>query len=166
MIDLYAQALYQSAQDVLVCYDALDSLNKVTTSIERFVNRCEQSQQFYGEVLEIFEETYPKELVSFINVLYEDGMLRQIPRILEYYRDELINDNKLCVARIEMSKELSNQFKERIEALIKEEHPMRLEMTYVLNEDLIGGLRVTINHQQFDLSYLGKLQSIVSEVRS
>ena len=43
---------------------------------------------------------------------------------------------------------------------------MRLEMTYVLNEDLIGGLRVTINHQQFDLSYLGKLQSIVSEVRS
>lgn len=166
MIDLYAVALYQSCKDVLVCYDALLSLQSVVTSIDDFTNRCEQSQQFYNEVIQIFEELYPQELIAFINVLYEDGMLRQIPRIVEYYRDELINDEKLCVARIEMSKELSHSFKERIESLIKDAYPMRLEMSYVLNKELIGGMKVTINHQQFDLSYLGKLQSIVSEVRS
>lgn len=101
-----------------------------------------------------------KIVLNFLLVLLEKGRLRQIEEVFSAYQAVL--DNKAGVVRVDVASahELAEADQESIAAAMKKVTGKDVKLSYSVDENLIGGLRLQAGSTVYDGSILSSLEQL------
>ncbi|MCJ8344157.1 ATP synthase F1 subunit delta [bacterium] len=107
---------------------------------------------------------YSKEVVNISKLLLREERFSLLSLITESYKS-VLNDKLLrAVARVEVAEELSSSDKEELEGKLKTLSGKTLEITYVINKELLGGFVAKIGHNIWDYSIKGQLEDMGNKI--
>ena len=106
----------------------------------------------------IFTGRISKELVGFLTLVVTKGRYAEIQSILEYFLDSAKEFKGIGVAYVSTPLELNAQQKEKVEQkLLATTQYKEMEMHYVIDEALIGGMQIRIKDRVVDSSVRTKI---------
>lgn len=161
----YAHAFYQLMGDNQVNYYL--EFESVSEVMEHYP-QLQSKLIFKPDVLEdindlLFLET--SDLVKrMVTLLLDDGMIDQISYVKRSIRDLLIKNGLWTYCRIETSQLMSRQYYDDIKIRVKNKYTNHIEFESRVNPQLMGGIRLLVNHSVIDLSIEGRLKRLIDEV--
>ena len=109
-------------------------------------------------IKDIFTGRISKELVGFLTLVVTKGRYAEIQNILEYFLDSAKEFKGIGVAYVSTPLELNAQQKEKVEQkLLATTQYKEMEMHYVIDEALIGGMQIRIKDRVVDSSVRTKI---------
>ena len=109
-------------------------------------------------VKEIFTGRISKELVGFLTLVVTKGRYAEIQNILQYFLDSAKEFKGIGVAYVTTPLELSMQQKDAVEQkLLSTTNYQKMEMNYLVDESLIGGMQIRIKDRVVDSSIRTKI---------
>ena len=165
-LDYYVRAFYDLnlPDNVVKAYREILSLEKLLEEYPLLKDISISNKSVINILKETLNDYYSEIFINFLLVLIEDRYLSNFERVSKLYLSYLIKDNLYFVVDIKSAQALSKQVKEKINLLIKENYGNDLELNYQVIPELVMGLVISINHQVIDLSALGQLKHLASEV--
>ena len=118
-----------------------------------------------GIVREISQAHKVEKIVgNFLLVVTEKGRIEQIEEILEAY--QCVLDDKAGVVRVEVASahELDAADQERIAKAMKKVTGKDVKLSYSLDDELIGGLRLQVGSTVYDGSILSSLEQLKNQM--
>ena len=109
-------------------------------------------------VKDIFTGRISKELVGFLTLVVTKGRYAEIQNILQYFLDSAKEFKGIGVAYVTTPLELSMQQKDAVEQkLLSTTNYQKMEMNYLVDESLIGGMQIRIKDRVVDSSIRTKI---------
>ena len=109
-------------------------------------------------VKEIFTGRISKELVGFLTLVVTKGRYAEIQNILQYFLDSAKEFKGIGVAYVTTPLELSMQQKDAVEQkLLATTNYQKMEMNYLIDESLVGGMQIRIKDRVVDSSIRTKI---------
>ena len=109
-------------------------------------------------VKEIFTGRISKELVGFLTLVVTKGRYAEIQNILQYFLDSAKEFKGIGVAYVYTPLELTAQQKDAVEQkLLATTDYQKMEMNYLVDESLIGGMQIRIKDRVVDSSIRTKI---------
>ena len=109
-------------------------------------------------VKEIFTGRISKELVGFLTLVVTKGRYAEIQNILQYFLDSAKEFKGIGVAYVTTPLELSMQQKDAVEQkLLTTTNYQKMEMNYLIDESLVGGMQIRIKDRVVDSSIRTKI---------
>lgn len=164
----YAQALMKSVskdEAVSIYYELLQVL-QVIKAVPTYVNILEFQPEEFQTIRELLSETNHGNVVNFLEVLTNDGMLSQLNTIVEDYRISLIEENMLFDVKIMSAKPLEQAKKDEILVMIESRWSKNHDTNFVVKDNIIGGIRIEINGAVIDTTFRSRIDQIIREVRN
>jgi F0F1-type ATP synthase delta subunit len=99
---------------------------------------------------------------GIVDYLKLEGLTELLPEIsaqLDKLAAEMDNG-----AMVESARELSSKEKTEINNKLKTEFRWKGKVTYVINEEIIGGFKLTLSDQVLDMSVAGKLNKLYEQI--
>lgn len=169
----YAEALAEVAAETGV------SLEKVRDQLGSFEEAFRASEELrsslavpsyplsvkQGIVREIAKALKMEKIVrNFLLVLLEKGRIEQFEEVFAAYQSVL--DSRAGVVAIDVTSahELSDQEVERVASAMKKVTGKDVKLSYSVDEDLIGGLRIQVGSTVYDGSILSSLEKLKSQM--
>ncbi len=168
----YGDALFELAKE----QDKMDALaQEVKAVLEIFAQNPEFSKlmnhpkvgkdEKLQVVKEVFDTRADKELVGFLRLVVEKDRYAQIDEILTYFLDRVKEEKGIGVAYVTSAVKLSDEQKKQIEQKLLETTKFnQMEMNYVLDESLVGGLVIRIGDKVVDSSVKSKLNELTKQL--
>ena len=105
-----------------------------------------------------------KIVLNFLLVLLEKGRIEQIEEVCAAYQGVL--DNKAGVVRVDVASasELAPEDQERIAAVMKKVTGKDVKLSYSVDDELIGGLKLQVGSTVYDGSILSSLEQLRSRM--
>ena len=129
----------------------------------------------YGDALfslaleEAFQGKLSDVMMGFLQVLVKKGRFTEILSVLDYFQKQAKEYNKIGVVEVTTPTTLTGEQKTGIEEkLIQTSGYQSLEMSYIVNPALLGGIRIRIGDRVVDNSIQTKLEEMtrsLSKVR-
>ena len=120
-------------------------------------------------VKEIFTGRISSELVSFLTLVVTKGRYAEIQNILQYFLDSAKEFKGIGVAYVSTPLELSAGQKDAVEQkLLATTEYQKMEMNYLVDESLIGGMQIRIKDKVVDSSVrtkIAKMQQNLMQIR-
>ena len=114
---------------------------------------------------EIFSNRISKELLGLIRLVVEKDHAKELPKVFEYFVDQLKEYKKIGTAYVTSAIELSDSQKSDIEKrLLDTTKYVEFEMHYTVDAALIGGLVIRIGDRVVDSSVKTKLYNLTREL--
>ena len=104
-------------------------------------------------------------LLSFLSMLTERGYATCIRPCFAEYRRLHREASNVAVGQAESAVALSDEQKEKLIAALSARIGKRVELTYSVNEALLGGVRVTVDGKLFDGTLSAKLAGVRERLR-
>lgn len=112
-----------------------------------------------------FKGRLSEEMVGFLVVVITKGRYAELPAIFAYFTAKVKEYKKIGVAEVTSAAELSDAWKKRLEdKLLATTRYETMEITYRVDESLIGGLIIRIGDRVVDNSIKSKLAALTSEL--
>lgn len=109
-------------------------------------------------VKEIFTGRISKELVGFLTLVVTKGRYAEMQNILQYFLDSAKEFKGIGVAYVTTPLELSMQQKDAVEQkLLTTTNYQKMEMNYLIDESLVGGMQIRIKDRVVDSSICTKI---------
>ena len=106
----------------------------------------------------IFADRVQKELVGFLSIVITKGRCEDLMDILEYFLDSAKEFKGIGVAYVTTPLELSQLQKDAVEQkLLATTNYQKMEMNFLIDEDLIGGMQIRIKDRVVDSSIRTKI---------
>ncbi|MCR4650995.1 MAG: ATP synthase F1 subunit delta [Lachnospiraceae bacterium] len=116
-------------------------------------------------VKEVFEGRAEEEIVGFFNMIVAKGRYSQIDEILCYFLNEVKALKGVGVAYVTTPVSLSDVQKKEVEAkLLKTTKFRSMEMNYIIDESLIGGMQIRIGDRVVDSSVRTKINKMQQQL--
>ena len=107
-----------------------------------------------------FSENCAEYVVSFLKLLCENGRIRVlVGAIEEFARLCMVHSNK-TTARIYSAVALSNEQKNGVESKLEKLTGKAIEAVYIIDESLIGGLKIEVEGKTYDGSIRHRLLDV------
>ena len=113
-----------------------------------------------SSVDEAFGEDFPEYALSFIKVLTENGKIRSIFGCIEEFRKLAMSVSAKTDAVIYSAVELSDEQKKAVCEKLSKVTEKQVEATYIIDESLIGGIRIEVEGKTFDGTLRHRLQEV------
>ena len=97
---------------------------------------------------------------KLICLLLENSKIAIFGEILSQYKVLRNQDNNIVDAAIDSAFELTDQQKKSINTILERKFKKDFNISYVINKDLIGGMKITIGDTVIDGTVLHKLDSL------
>lgn len=110
-----------------------------------------------GELLDGRVHPY---LANFVKLMTERRLAGDIPACFAEYESLYYDTFGIIKARAESAVELTDAQKEKLQKKLEANTGKKVEIEYVIDETLIGGMRVLLNGRLFDDSVKMKLKEI------
>ncbi|MCO4782479.1 MAG: ATP synthase F1 subunit delta [Candidatus Cloacimonetes bacterium] len=168
----YAQALLSSLSTETQYDQALSELSDLTTTFAESedLSRVVESPLYKKAVkLKILsavldQAKYTNEVKNLALLLLKEERFSMIAAVAASYK-EVLNEKLLrAVATVEIAQELSSTDKEELEGKLKALSGKSLEVSYIINSDLLGGFVAKIGHDIWDYSIKGQLEDMGSKI--
>ena len=165
---VYGDALFEAAMErdaLSPLYEEVQSLQTVlmeNADLVQFLNHPQIIKEEKIRVMEnIFEERISKELMGFLVTVIEKGRQKDLDKILGYFVERVKEYKKIGIVTVTSAMALSDGQKEKVEAKILETTSFEsLEVTYVTDPSILGGLVIRIGDRVADSSIKTRLSEI------
>ncbi|MDO4641867.1 MAG: F0F1 ATP synthase subunit delta [Neisseria sp.] len=166
----YAKALFDLATEKNEIESWLGGLKELAWSVLQpnvaaMIEEVEISNaQKADELIRLLNESDAMKSTTFRNFVYvvaEEKRLQILPEIYTQYQDLTLSHNEAQKAVIYSAYEFAGEGqKANIVKELEQHFNTRLEATFEIDPDLIGGLKIEIGDQVLDLSVQGKLKKL------
>ena len=113
----------------------------------------------------IFKDRASKELVGFLTLVVRKERQNDIVGILDYFVSQVKEHKKIGVAHVSSAKELNDTQRAEVEKkLLETTEYKEFEMTFTVDESLIGGLVIRIGDRVVDNSIKHKLNVLAKDL--
>lgn len=113
-----------------------------------------------ASVDEAFGSDFPEYAVSFLKVLTENGKIRSVFGCIEEFRKLAMSVSARAEATVWSVVELSSEQKNAICAKLSSVTKKQVDATYIIDESLIGGIKIEIEGKTYDGSIRHRLQEV------
>jgi len=168
----YAKALFELSQekklekevkeDVLMMDKILKEEPRFFSSISNPVIKSSVKKNI---VKNIFESKLNNLTFKFLNLLIDNKREEHLDAIIRDYFEIYRKAKGIKKTIITAAKPLNVKTKENIIDFIKSHFDTHVELEEKINENLIGGVVLTVEDQQYDMSVLAKLNRIEKEFK-
>lgn len=115
---------------------------------------------------EAFGKAVPKEMVGLMSLMLTKGRTDEMPAVFDYFINLVKEEKKIGQAFVKTAIPLNEDQKEKIEKrLLKTTGYETFEMSYQVDEALIGGMVIRIGDRIIDSSIQTKLYDLSRELR-
>ncbi|QEY23791.1 F0F1 ATP synthase subunit delta [Neisseria animalis] len=161
----YAKALFGVAQEKNQIKSWLGGLKELAAvmqdpKVRALVEQPETDASEKAKALAALVGLEQGELTNFVTVLAEQKRLSVLPEIYVQYQDLALALNNTKSAVIYSAYALTPQQLEEVTATLKERFDSDLAVTTQVDPELIGGLKVEVGDQVWDLSVQAKLNAL------
>lgn len=164
----YAEALFTLAVEegaVEAYSDALGTVKGVVEENPEYIDfLCSPAISLPERVQaidEAFSESFPENVVSFLKILCENGRIRTLLECIEEYGKFAMELSSKTVAEIYSAVPLDDEQKKKICLKLSKVTGKDVEAVYIIDESLIGGIRIEVEGKTFD----GSIRHRLSEVK-
>ena len=168
----YAKAAFELAK-------AADRLNEWSRALNFLVQalNTHEVQQFIGSpvvsdaqkaysLFQLFGESPGEEIRRFVNVLAENQRLELIPEVTEIYEQRRADEEKVLEVELISAIELSETQSDAFESALAKRFARDIELTQVVEPELIGGVIVRAGDTVIDNSVRGKLNKMQEALKN
>ncbi len=114
---------------------------------------------------EAFGAKMPEDVVSFLKLLCENGYITKLSEIIEeFFKLEMVVSNTVTVT-VTSKIPLADNQKEALIKKLEEKYRKHIVPHYLVDETLIGGLKITLEDQIIDASVQKRLQRIKEVIK-
>lgn len=164
----YGNALFELAMEENKLDVLYDEANVLKTSLEEnpdFTKLLAHPQMSKEEKIAIVEQTFASRLsgdmTGLIVMLVEKGHSTELVRILDYFIKCVKKEKKIGVASVASAVALTDSQKAAVEKrLIETTAYESMEISYTVDESLLGGLVIRIEDRVVDSSLKNKLEKL------
>ncbi len=114
---------------------------------------------------DIFAEQISTDLFGFLNIIVEKDRYNELPSVLEYFINEAYEYKKIGKAKVTTATQLSDEQKAATEKRLLETTSYEtMEVSYEVDEALLGGMVIRIKDRVVDSSIRTKLNELTKEL--
>ena len=169
---VYGDALFETAMEKGVLSDwyeevqALRGIFAEHADLAQFLNHPQITKEEKVSVAEnIFRGRISEGLLGFLVIVIEKGRQNDILPICDYFIDRVKEYKKIGVVKVTSAVLLSEEQKQRVEKrLLETTQYVDLEITYAVDESLLGGLVIRIGDRVVDSSIRTRLEEVKREL--
>ncbi len=110
---------------------------------------------------EAFSEGFPENVVSFLKILCENGRIRTLMGCIEEFGKFVMELSSTTVAEVYSAVPLDDEQKKNICLKLSKVTGKNVEAVYIIDESLIGGIKIEVEGKTFD----GSIKHRLSEVK-
>ena len=167
----YAKAIYELAHEnnkikvfsecfMAVSQTALSNKDFMEIMVSPIINKKEKK-----EVIKKVYSSLDEDFINFLYVIIDNNRFSIFEEIYDAYESLILTDKNIVKATVFSAKELNaNQTKEVIKALEVRYSGKKIEAEYIINPELIGGIRVLVNNESVDLSLKASLDKLKESI--
>ncbi len=164
----YGSALFETALEenhIDGLYDEVLSLKEIlkeNPDFSKLLNHPKLTKEEKEELMEsVFEGRASAELVGFLKIIIANDRYGEIMPILDYFIDEVKEYKGIGTAFVYTPSALSDAQKKAVEEkLLSTAGYKTMEMNYLIDESLIGGMVIRIGDRVVDSSVKSKLEAL------
>lgn len=164
---LFAIALEENRLDEL--YDAANIVAEVLRTNEELGKLMNHPKIMKEDKVKIIEESFdkaPREVIGLMTLMIQKGRAEEILSVLDYFVDHVKEEKKIGKAEVTTAVELSVLQKQKVEKKLLDTTKYEIfEMSYQVDESLIGGMVIRIGDRVVDSSIKTKLHDLSRELR-
>ena len=166
----YAKALFQSAAEQ-------ELLDQVYKDMEVLTSTCKledfqymlvvptlQPSQKISLVGDIFEKNISKLSLSMINLVIKNKRESFLPGIARNFKDLYRKEKGISIASLITAQQVDESEMDGIRKLIKKAYDSEVELTTVVDGDVIGGFILTIEDMRYDASVASNLKKLKKQL--
>ena len=133
----------------------------------RFVFMPELSEsEKLEQLLSVFPETLPREIAGLYSVLLEKHRFDTLPGVLKYFADQAKEALGIGDVSVRTARPLTDEQKKKLEEKILSATSFRsVDVKYLVEESLIGGMRIRIGDHILDTSISTKLGALTDALK-
>jgi F-type H+-transporting ATPase subunit delta len=170
--EVYARALFDVAKEHDVLEEIRDELNEFTDALEDEENRelrlfffspyfsSEEKKEAVGKVVDDADERF----VNFLKLLAERHRIPVLPRIRRRFEALWADENRLLPVTVTAAVELDDELVNGIGSRIEEQTGRKVELSSMVDPDVLGGLVVRVGNMVLDASVRNRLEKIRKQV--
>lgn len=160
---LFSLALEEDRIDEI--WDEVKELEAALAENSEFMDIMAHPEMTREKSLSLIEEAFQDKLsdvmMGFLQVLVKKGRFGEILSVLDHFQRETKEYKKIGVVYVTTPAELTGSQKESVvERLTQTAGYDSLEMNYVVDPDLLGGIRIRIGDRVMDNSIQTKLEEM------
>ncbi len=168
----YGEALFQLAVEKDMLDSFLDEMVLIKQILKEnpefgsLMNHPQVAKEEKAEVIKnVFEGKASEEIVGFLLIVISKDRYDEIDAIIEYFIEKAKLKKGIGTAVVSSAVELSDLQKQQILDKLLETTPyQQMEISYQINEDLIGGLVIRIGDRVVDSSIKTKLAEMQKDL--
>ena len=168
----YAEALFTLAVEENSCEEYLDSLGTIKNLFEENLDYIEflnspaiTLSERLASIDEAFDGRMPQYVVSFLKVLCENGKMRTIPSCIDEFERLARAFSNRVIATVYSAVELNDEQKGAVCKKLETLTNKRIDPIYIIDESLIGGMKIEVDGKTFDGSIkhrLGEIKDVMN----
>lgn len=153
-------SLYAEAQAVIEAFEQNVELGKLLNhpKIEK-----EEKEQV---IKNIFEQFVSKDMTGLLKIMVSKDRQNNIVDTLKAFQNRVKEYKKIGIVYVSTARALTDEQKEKLVAkLLATTNYVELEMTYTVDESLIGGMVIRIGDRVVDSSIKHKIDELAKDLR-
>lgn len=166
----YAQALFNLAKEQKnekIWLENLSELKQISTN-QDFVAILNNPKVGVDQTISIIKTTMKSnasvEVMNFVQVLVENNRILALDEIYHIFRELVLEDQKRGDAIIESAYAMSQAEKQDFEQLLSKKFGKSITAQVIVNPELIGGIKVTVNDKVIDGSVKGRINTLSTQL--
>lgn len=166
---LFSVALEENRMDEF--FEAVKVVADILRTNEEFDKLMNHPKIIKEDKVKIVEETFlgriPKEIVGIMTILVAKGRAEEMLPVFEYFIELVKEEKKIGKADVITAVQLSGKQKAKVEQkLLDTTKYETFEMSYSVDESLIGGMVIRIGDRVVDSSIKTKLFGLTRQLRN
>lgn len=163
-LESYTTAYFRACELPLDAYSKINDFSLLMRSDEDVWKSINGNIKTYQLFRDIIEDSFGYEFANLIGIFVQDARLDEWDRFKSLFRDILVEKSLIYDVKVISAKDLSQDETLEIEHKIMNKYKGKCEFRYEIDETLIEGMKLIINHQTIDVSIRGVLDKIKKEV--
>lgn len=124
-----------------------------------------RGSQKAGLIQELFSGKVENQTLRFLDLLIDHKRESFLASVCRMYARLFKADQGVMEAKVESAHEWDEDLIRQLKAKLEQTTRNRIDLSAVVNSDLIGGFRLTVEDQQLDASVVSQLKKIKSELK-
>jgi F-type H+-transporting ATPase subunit delta len=101
---------------------------------------------------------------NFLSIMINNKKIYFIDEVYKLFNDMLLKDQEITVAEIETAFALTESQKENLSKSLMKQHAQKVLIKEVINQDLLAGIKISVNNEVTDYSIRNKLNLMKEQI--
>ena len=101
---------------------------------------------------------------NFLSIMINNKKIYFLDEVYKLFNDMLLNDQEITVAEVETAFALTELQKENLSKTLMKQHAKKVQIKEIINQDLLAGIKISVNNQVTDYSIRNKLNLMKEQI--